>query len=165
MKKAEEIVGLLIVKDHVERHPSFGKVLFKLLTNDLFALMGEEYDIKRVEQDKPHIKEVLNDISYLLSHEQIKSRHARKILDAAWETEYYSWDIGQYILQSGMFDEVGLSPVIDEVIVEQGKAWSDYLSGKDKVIGRLIGCVMKKTQGKADPEEAKKLFEEKRNAK
>ena len=52
--------------------------------------------------------------------------------------------------------------IVDKVIVEQEKAWKDYQSGKDGVIKRLVGCVMKETKGKADPEEAIQLFESRR---
>ena len=161
MTNTEKIVALLLAKDHIERHEDFGKILCKLMMNDLFTLMGDEYEIKKMDAEKPHIKEVLNDLSYLLSYDLIKARHAREILEAAWKVEYYDWDISRYILDKKLFEEVSLGGIIDEVIAENEKAWEDFKGGKDQVMGRLIGCVMKKTKGKADPEEAQRLFREK----
>jgi Asp-tRNA(Asn)/Glu-tRNA(Gln) amidotransferase B subunit len=90
-------------------------------------------------------------------------RHAREILKAAWELEdWWEWDICWYIKDSKMFDILEIDGIVDKVIVEQEKAWKDYQSGKDGVIKRLVGCVMKETKGKADTEEAIQLFESKR---
>jgi Asp-tRNA(Asn)/Glu-tRNA(Gln) amidotransferase B subunit len=161
MTKTEQIVVLLAAKNSVERKQEFYKILCRLMTNDLYALMGDEYDIQRVEKEKPHMKNVLNDLSYLLSYDQIKPRHSKEILGAAWESDEYQWDIGRYILDKKLFDEVSLDGIIDEVIAENEKAWGDFCAGKEKVMGRLIGSVMKKTKGKADPEEAQRLFREK----
>jgi aspartyl-tRNA(Asn)/glutamyl-tRNA(Gln) amidotransferase subunit B len=161
MTKTQTIAALLLLKDHIEIHPDFYMVLQKLIVNDLYALMGDDYDIKRVEEEKPHIKMVLNDLAYLLSNGQIKQRHAKKILEKAWETDSFLWDMPKYVLDSSIFDEIDLESIIDEVIIEEAQAWEDFKSGKQKVIGRLVGAVMKKTQGKADPEEAANLFRNK----
>ena len=161
MTKSEKIVILLSAKHQIERHKDFSKILAKLIINDIFALLGES-DIKQMDQEKPHIKGLLNDLAFLLAHEQIKGRHAKEILKDAWETEYYDWDISHYILEKKMFDELPLDAIIEEVIAEQAQAWEEFASGKDKAIGRLTGAVMKKTKGKADPEEAQKLFRQKR---
>ena len=122
--------------------------------------MGGECTIQDVMEDKPHIMCALNDMTFLLSHEQINTKQAREILHAAWGTQPDQWDISHFIIESGLFDEIALDGFIDEVIEENAKAWDDYKGGKTKVISRLIGGVMKKTQGKADPELATKLFKE-----
>lgn len=159
MTKTETIIALLLAKDCIERHKNFDKVLFNIMVNDLFGLMGENKDIEQLDLDKPHLKEVLNDIAYLLSNEQMKARHAKAILEAAWKTECYKWDIIRYILDSKMFEEISIDSVISEVIKENAQAWEDFKGGKKQAMGRLIGSVMKKTKGKADPEEVRKIFE------
>jgi len=159
MTKTDQIIALISIRHITEPHADFYKILSKLITNDLFALMGKDYDIKRVDTERPHIKELLNTLAHLLSYEQIKSRHAKEILETAWNTNYGEWDLVKYITDNPI-DEIPLDSIIDSVIVEQAKAVADYKNGKTQVMGRLIGCVMKKTNGKADPETAKKLFEE-----
>lgn len=159
MKKTEQIIILILARDHIEPHPDFPKVLSKLIIHELFGLMGDSYDIKRVDSEKPHIRELLSILAYLISYDQIKSRHAKEILNAAWKTTSDEWDIGKYILDKKMFDEVDLDDIIESVIKEETKAWEDYCSGKKQSIGRLIGSIMRKTNGKADPQEAKKRIE------
>jgi len=60
-------------------------------------------------------------------------------------------------------DESAIATIVDEVLVDpsSAKAVADIKAGNDKVIGFLVGQVMKKSQGKANPELAQKLIREK----
>ncbi len=53
-----------------------------------------------------------------------------------------------------------LEAIIDEVIKENPDAVEDIRSGADQAIGFLIGQVMQKTQGQADPAQARKMLQE-----
>ncbi len=53
-----------------------------------------------------------------------------------------------------------LEAIIDEVINENPDAVEDIRSGADQAIGFLIGQVMQKTQGQADPGQARKMLQE-----
>ncbi len=55
-------------------------------------------------------------------------------------------------------DEDALEAAVDAVLKAQEKSVSDYLSGKEKAAGHLLGCVMKETNGQADPAAARKLL-------
>jgi aspartyl-tRNA(Asn)/glutamyl-tRNA(Gln) amidotransferase subunit B len=59
-------------------------------------------------------------------------------------------------------DEGAIAAIVDEVLADpaSAKAVSDIKSGNDKVIGFLVGQVMKKSQGKANPALAQKLIRE-----
>ena len=159
----QKLMGLILMKDHVQKHEDFHKILYKIIINDLFALMDGDHDMVKLDSEKPHIKGVLNTLAYLLSYDHIKPRHAKKLLEDAWNTSADMWDIGWYIADTEMFDEIDLTSIVSDVIVQEVKAWKDYCSGMDKVIGRLVGRVMKATNGKADPEEARTLFNERKN--
>ncbi len=59
-----------------------------------------------------------------------------------------------YMEQHGLMslsDEGALQTAIDEVLAENPAIVEEYRGGKDKVFGFLVGQVMKKTKGKADP--------------
>jgi len=49
-------------------------------------------------------------------------------------------------------DEEEISQVIEEVIGENPKSVEDYKGGKQKAIGFLVGQVMRKTKGRANPQ-------------
>ena len=59
-----------------------------------------------------------------------------------------------YMEQHGLMslsDTEVLQNAVDEVLAECPQIVEEYRSGKDKVFGFLVGQVMKKTKGKADP--------------
>lgn len=59
-------------------------------------------------------------------------------------------------------DESAIAAVVDEVLADPAsqKSIEDIKAGKDKAIGYLVGQVMKKSQGKANPALAQKLIKE-----
>jgi aspartyl-tRNA(Asn)/glutamyl-tRNA(Gln) amidotransferase subunit B len=58
-------------------------------------------------------------------------------------------------------DEGALQKVIEAVIQEHDKVVQEVLSGKETAIGFLIGQVMRKTQGKANPKKVSELIKKK----
>ena len=58
-------------------------------------------------------------------------------------------------------DTSEIEKFVDEVIAECPEEVQKYLKGKTKVIGYLVGQVMKKTRGKANPQLVNKLLREK----
>lgn len=59
-------------------------------------------------------------------------------------------------------DEGAIAAVVDEVLADpaSAKAVADIKAGNDKAIGYLVGQIMKKSQGKANPGLAQKLIRE-----
>ena len=60
-------------------------------------------------------------------------------------------------------DEGAIATIVDEVLADpaSAKAIEDIKNGNDKVIGFLVGQIMKKSQGKANPALAQKLIRKK----
>ena len=50
-----------------------------------------------------------------------------------------------------MSDESAIAAAVDVVLGENAKAVADYRAGKKQVLGALVGQVMKKMGGKANP--------------
>jgi threonyl-tRNA synthetase len=59
-------------------------------------------------------------------------------------------------------DEGAIAKIVDEVLADasSAKAVADIKSGNDKAIGFLVGQIMKRSQGKANPALAQKLIRE-----
>ena len=59
-------------------------------------------------------------------------------------------------------DESVIAAIVDDVLADPASAQSlrDLREGKDKAIGYLVGQIMKKSQGKANPALAQKLIRE-----
>ena len=59
-------------------------------------------------------------------------------------------------------DEGAIAKIVDEVLADSAsqKAIEDIRNGNDKAIGFLVGQIMKKSKGKANPALAQKLIRE-----
>ena len=56
-----------------------------------------------------------------------------------------------------------LSPIIDEVIAKNQRAVSEYIDGNEKALQSIIGQVMGRTKGKANPQLTIKVIKDKLN--
>ena len=60
-----------------------------------------------------------------------------------------------------VLDDSLIDGIVDEVISENAQAIEDYHNGRTNMLDYLVGQVMKKSKGKANPMEAKKKMQEK----
>ena len=58
-------------------------------------------------------------------------------------------------------DDDSIEKVVDEVIENNSEQVKGYKSGKEKLFGFFVGQVMKKTQGKANPQTVNKILKDK----
>jgi aspartyl-tRNA(Asn)/glutamyl-tRNA(Gln) amidotransferase subunit B len=71
-------------------------------------------------------------------------------------------DVDEIIKKEGLSqvsNESELKGLVEEAIKENQKAVQEYMDGKEQAIMFLVGSVMKKTKGKANPKVAKELLE------
>ena len=61
-------------------------------------------------------------------------------------------------------DRTELDEIASDVIEENQQPVEDYLSGNDNAIQALMGQIMSRTQGKADPQTAMDVLREKLDA-
>ncbi|WP_456435098.1 Asp-tRNA(Asn)/Glu-tRNA(Gln) amidotransferase subunit GatB [Methanopyrus sp.] len=88
-------------------------------------------------------------------------------LNALWEAVDSDKSPVEIIKEDGLLkvsDEDQLARVVEEVIEENPQAVEDYKSGKDEAIHYLMGQVMRKTRGQADPEVTMRLLRERLNS-
>ena len=55
-------------------------------------------------------------------------------------------------------DPAKLQPIIDEVLDNNEQSIEDFKNGKDRAVGFLVGQIMQKTRGKANPKVVNKLL-------
>ena len=65
------------------------------------------------------------------------------------------------MLKNSALNRLATKALVDEVLAENPQSVADYKAGKDKAIGFLVGQVMKKSRGKANPGMVNKLLKEK----
>ena len=102
------------------------------------------------------------DVATMFNNEEISSNAAETIFLSILngETDPRQIAEAQNLLQ--VSDEGEIAKIVDEVLADPASARSleDIRAGKDKAIGYLVGQVMKKSQGKANPALAQKLIRE-----
>ncbi len=86
---------------------------------------------------------------------------AKQVFDAMWNGEGTADDIIEARGLRQLNDSGALVAIIDGVIAESPQQVEQYRTGKDKVFGYFVGQVMKKSQGKANPQQVNDLLKEK----
>lgn len=105
--------------------------------------------------------EDLADLLVRLEKGEISGNISKEILSLMRDTGKKP---GELIQEKGfkqIGEEEGLSGIIDTVISENAKSVTDYRAGKNEALGYLVGQVMKKTRGQANPQIVNKILIEK----
>ena len=91
----------------------------------------------------------------------ISGKIAKEVFEAMWNGE---GDADAIIEAKGLkqvTDAGAIEKLIDEVLAENPDQLAKYRSGKEKLFGYFIGQIMKKSSGKANPQQANALLQKK----
>ena len=106
--------------------------------------------------------EDLSALADMVEKAEITSNAATELFNALMngETDPRTLATERNLLQ--VSDEGAIGAIVDEVLADPAstKAVEDIKAGNDKAIGFLVGQIMKKSQGKANPALAQKLIRE-----
>lgn len=95
--------------------------------------------------------ENLAEMIKLLDSGKISSAAAKQVFKQMWETGGDPSEIVKDLGLEQVSDTGAIEQAVAEVLQEQPKAAEDYKSGNERAFGALVGGVMKKMQGKANP--------------
>ena len=84
---------------------------------------------------------------------------AKKVFDESFLTGKSPGEISSRLGLVQINDENSLRSMVEEVLQENLQTIQDYLDGKDSALRYLVGQIMKKTKGKANPKMASELLE------
>ncbi len=96
--------------------------------------------------------QALADLLALIERGTLSGRMAKEVLDRMYETGGRAEDIVQSMGVSQITDKAAIQTVVQQVVAGNPHVVQDYLSGKDKALGFLVGQVMKQTKGQAKPD-------------
>ena len=127
-------------------------------------LMGETMRLmKETETDAADLcftPEHLAKLISLVDTKAITNTVAKEVFEVMFERDI---DPESYVEEKGLKtvnDEGALRATVERVIAENPQSVSDYLGGKEKAIGFLVGQTMKAMKGKADPGSVNALLKE-----
>ncbi len=131
------------------------EMVYNYLSSDVRGLEADRgMTISQSKLVPLHIAQIVS----LIGDEKISSRVAKDILARSFDEGVSPEEIVQ---QEGLLQvssENELESVVKEVIDVNDKVWYDYKSGKENALQFLIGQVMAKTKGKANPAVVRELF-------
>lgn len=104
-----------------------------------------------------HLAELLK----ILDQGRISGKMAKEIFAEMFASEKRATEIIEDKGLEQISDEKKLEKIITEIIEDNPGPVKDFKEGKKKALGFLVGQVMKKTKGKANPQVVNKIFNNK----
>jgi aspartyl-tRNA(Asn)/glutamyl-tRNA(Gln) amidotransferase subunit B len=149
-----------LFEDTVRRHPDPRAVSNWLVGDVSGYLNAEGKELEDMPVTAAHLAELLD----LVEHGTISGRTAKEILPEMLHTGRMpreivtSRDLGQ------ISDTAELAGIIDAVVAANPGPAADYRAGKAAALAFLVGQIMKRTRGRANPEVANRLLRERLGA-
>ena len=88
----------------------------------------------------------------------ISGKAAKEVLGAMWQGEGTADQIIEKRGLKQISDSGAIEKIVDEVLAANAKQVEDYRSGKEKAFNSLVGQVMKRSQGKANPAQVNEIL-------
>lgn len=126
--------------------------------NELLGILNKN---GKTLEGSPISAQQLAGLIALISDSTISGKIAKDVFAIMYET---GKDAGAIVEEKGLkqvTDTGAIEKVIDEVIAENPDNVAQYRSGKDKLFGFFVGQVMKKMQGKGNPEAINAILKQK----
>lgn len=148
--EAEQLVSTREIAEYFERvalECTHIKLLANLMTTEVFRLMGEGEGMVSIEIEPYQLAEIV----HLIADETINMGTGRKVLAAVWSGEGEPATIVQRDDLKQISDSAILKPIIQQVVTANQQAVADFKKGKEKAYQSLVGQIMARTKGKANP--------------
>ena len=134
------------------------KAVANWLLGDVSAYLNNE----GIEIDAFPIKpENLGEMVALIKGGVLSSKLAKKVFAEMLKADKSPKVLVKELGLEQVSDEGAIAAIVDEVLAENPQSIADFKAGKDRAIGFLVGQVMKKSRGKANPGMVNKLLVEK----
>ncbi|MCX4304665.1 MAG: Asp-tRNA(Asn)/Glu-tRNA(Gln) amidotransferase subunit GatB [Acetatifactor sp.] len=132
------------------------KVSNWLMGETLRLLKEKELDPEEIRFSPEHLAALIA----LSESRAINSNAAKQVFEAMFEEDV---DPEAFVKEKGLgmvSDENALRVTVEQVIAANPQSVEDYLGGKERALGFLVGQTMKAMKGKADPAAAGRLLKE-----
>ena len=128
------------------------------MTSELAGKMNEaSAEIDEIKIEPENMAELMISIE----KGAISGKQAKDVFAEMFETGKSAYGIIEEKGMKQITDTGALESVIDEVLAANPKVVEDYKSGKEKAFGFLIGQVMAKTKGQANPKAVNEVLKRK----
>jgi aspartyl-tRNA(Asn)/glutamyl-tRNA(Gln) amidotransferase subunit B len=134
----------------------YPKSVANWITGTLFRLMKETgQGITEIEVSPENLAELID----LVEDGRINPNTGKQVLEEMFTSGRGARQIVEERGLAQISDTALLEQIVAQVLGENPDQVGAYLDGKTKIVGWLMGQVMKATRGKANPQEVRKLLE------
>ena len=165
-KITKEIIEVLL--DHeslVAKLAEIDTKYLKRISNLFSSVLLAEENASLLNDELPS-KAQLEDLASMTEDDKLSSTGAKEVFLKFFDPEMHYKDTENIAKELGVIQEndtAALEAIVDKVLANPitKKAQDDYRNGEQKVIGFLVGQVMKESHGKANPSAAQKILKQK----
>ena len=133
------------------------KAVANWVLNDL---LGNLRDLEIPWEENPVTPQRLAELLKLIKNGTISVKIAKGLLKEMLQTGKSAKQLVEEKGLKQITDEGAIKQIVEEVLKENPDAVEKYKNGQTKVIGFLVGQVMRKTKGKANPQLVNKILRE-----
>jgi len=137
------------------------KTVSNWILSELLRLLKQD---DREIEDCPVTPQQLAELFQLMDKGTISGKIAKQVFEEMYKTKAAAQEIVHKKGLEQVSDESQLEDVIEKILADNPDTVKKYKSGKTKVFGFFVGQVMKETRGKANPEIANKILNQKLKA-
>src|SRR3989339_143735 len=124
-------------------------------------LLGRLNAANKTIHESPVTPPALAGLITLITNATISGKMAKAVFDEMFSSGRPAGDIVKERGLVQISDEGAVEKLCDEAIAENPKAVAEFKSGKERALGSLVGAVMKKSSGRANPQLANKIPKQK----
>ena len=157
---AENIVSTKAMAEYFDeaaKHTEDSKGIANWLLGDVSAyLNSENIAIEQFPITPANLGEMVN----LINKGVLSSKLAKKVFIEMLKTGKTPQALVKELGLQQISDEGAIVKIVEETLAENPQSIIDYKAGKDRALGFLVGQIMKKSRGKANPEMVNNLLKE-----
>lgn len=140
--------------DEASKSGANPKLLANWVIGDVQSVLNKEgISIKQFKISPAYLAELV----LLIEQGKVSNKQAREMFAKMLENPVSPRKLLEESGTSLISDEETLKAIVKEVVDANEQSVIDYKNGKDRALGFIVGQIMKKTQGKANPGLASKL--------
>jgi len=139
----------------IEKRKNSAKPLVNWITTELLGRLNAE---KKSIKDSPVSAKSLAQLVDLIQSGTLSGKLGKEVFAEVYEKGGSPQELVQKKGLTQVSDEAAILKYVKEVIAENPKVAEDVKAGKERAIGSLVGALMKKTQGRANPQLANQLI-------
>jgi len=165
---AELLTGRKDIADYFEaalKTHANAKAVANWIAGDLFRVLKERKLDDRLTITKWPVRAAqIAEMVRMIDEGQISGKIAKTVFDAMLDSERGPREI---VAEKGLeqvSDTGSIEAAIEQILAAHTKQVADFQSGNEKILGFLIGQIMKATQGKANPQKVNEILRQKLKA-